>query len=199
MEERTCAIEGCEERARSRGWCLPHYGKWWRANRVAPSCSVEGCERPHRARGLCTTHRYRLDQGLDLNAPVGQYERGERLCKIVGCSRPRTSSGTYCPMHRQRLVDRGSLGGPNPDRAPNGQAIWSETEYRRRYERLRKYGLTPEEFEQLLASQGGRCAVCRSADPQTPKRGTWCVDHDHVTGQIRGLLCNLCNRAIGML
>jgi hypothetical protein len=72
---------------------------------------------------------------------------------------------------------------------------------KRRFE-LAKYGLTVEEYDNLLAKQGSRCAVCGTADPQYrsgPSSARWCVDHDHVTGKIRGLLCHPCNRAIGML
>ena len=54
----------------------------------------------------------------------------------------------------------------------------------------RKYGLTLEGFEALLASQGGGCAICGKADADN-------VDHDHETGQVRGILCWNCNIAIG--
>jgi hypothetical protein len=54
----------------------------------------------------------------------------------------------------------------------------------------RKYGLTLEAFDALLASQGGGCAICGKADVDN-------VDHDHVTGRVRGILCFNCNVAIG--
>jgi len=54
----------------------------------------------------------------------------------------------------------------------------------------RKYGLTLEAFDALLASQGGGCAVCGRADADN-------VDHDHITGRVRGILCFNCNVAIG--
>jgi hypothetical protein len=54
----------------------------------------------------------------------------------------------------------------------------------------RKYGLTLEAFDDLLASQGGGCAVCGRTDADN-------VDHDHVTGRVRGILCFNCNVAIG--
>jgi hypothetical protein len=63
---------------------------------------------------------------------------------------------------------------------------------------LRKYGITEQAWDHLLARQDGRCAVCRTATPGG--RGeSWHIDHDHVTGQVRGLLCQRCNLAIGML
>jgi len=56
----------------------------------------------------------------------------------------------------------------------------------------RKYGLTPEAFDALLASQGGGCAICGTADADN-------VDHDHATGAVRGILCFSCNVGIGHL
>jgi hypothetical protein len=58
------------------------------------------------------------------------------------------------------------------------------------------YGVTQEWFLQTLRDQGG-CAICHS---QTPGgKGSWHVDHDHLTGKVRGLLCNNCNLGIGHL
>lgn len=54
------------------------------------------------------------------------------------------------------------------------------------------YNLTYEEYEILLAAQGGTCAIC---DGGTSKRH-FAVDHNHRTGQVRGLLCARCNTAL---
>lgn len=66
---------------------------------------------------------------------------------------------------------------------------------RRRSMLKRNYGLTPEDFDALLASQGGRCAICRSDDPGA--KGMWHVDHCHDAGTVRGLLCSACNTGLG--
>lgn len=57
----------------------------------------------------------------------------------------------------------------------------------------RKFDLTIEEYEQLLAAQGGRCAICR----REPGKISLHVDHDHETGEVRGLLCFRCNGGAG--
>lgn len=58
-----------------------------------------------------------------------------------------------------------------------------------------KYAITSEQYADLLTYQKNRCAVCGSAEPRT-KNG-WCVDHNHDTGIVRGVLCNPCNVILG--
>jgi len=56
---------------------------------------------------------------------------------------------------------------------------------------LRKYGITRTDYESMLDSQGGGCAICGS------RPDLLCVDHDHLTGKVRGLLCSTCNKGLG--
>jgi hypothetical protein len=60
----------------------------------------------------------------------------------------------------------------------------------------RQYGLSLEQFNQMFEEQGKCCRTCHRTEP---KGQNWVVDHDHVTNRIRGILCNLCNTAIGLL
>lgn len=74
--------------------------------------------------------------------------------------------------------------------------------YQQRLSKIKQvYGITQAEYHQLLALQKGVCAIC--GNPETGKTygkvRQLSVDHDHKTGKIRGLLCNCCNRAIGLL
>ncbi len=62
---------------------------------------------------------------------------------------------------------------------------------------LRSYGLTIEQHAAMAVAQGGKCAVC--GDPLVPGHAGTNVDHDHHTGQVRGLLCRGCNSAEGQL
>lgn len=68
----------------------------------------------------------------------------------------------------------------------------------RRKATLAQYDLTPEDFQTMLESQGGACALCGSDDPQHWS-GRFQVDHDHDTGTVRGLLCAPCNGGLGLL
>lgn len=64
------------------------------------------------------------------------------------------------------------------------------------YRRL--YNITPAEYDQLLKKQGGGCAIC--GDTKTRKGSDHLhVDHDHQTGEVRGILCNHCNVALGYI
>jgi chorismate mutase len=67
-------------------------------------------------------------------------------------------------------------------------------EYRRAYMREWSYGLTQADYDAMLLAQDGRCAVC--AGPPVGKPFLL-VDHDHGTGQVRGLLCQPCNVGLG--
>lgn len=62
---------------------------------------------------------------------------------------------------------------------------------------LKKFGLTEEQYDQMLVQQNGVCKIC-----ERPSRGRCsrlAVDHDHKTGKIRGLLCMVCNTRLGFL
>ena len=63
---------------------------------------------------------------------------------------------------------------------------------------MKKYGITPEDYDRMLAEQGGVCAMCGTDKPGGPEHAEYFpVDHDHETGEVRGLLCFLCNRRLG--
>ena len=69
-----------------------------------------------------------------------------------------------------------------------------DRDHRRDYLREWLYGLTPEQFEQMLKDQDYKCAICGKdlVDTRTTH-----VDHDHAKGMVRGLLCASCNHALG--
>lgn len=66
----------------------------------------------------------------------------------------------------------------------------------------RKYGITAEDYDALLAKQDGRCAICRRTPAETGRRRNGAqrlaVDHNHETGEVRGLLCLDCNTALAL-
>jgi hypothetical protein len=120
-----------------------------------------------------------------------------RVCGRCKKEKPREQFGgptnPYCrPCHTEYERERRQLNGqqnPGYTRALN----------------LRRYGLTLQQVEIMLASQNGRCAICRT---DAPGGQGWHVDHDHSCCNTRkkscgrctrGLLCSRCNIAIGNL
>lgn len=95
---------------------------------------------------------------------------------------------------------------PKADFYANGKGGYCRScrnEYARRRNQSRAalrreeiYGLTVEQYEQLLVKQGGRCAICQTE--QGTGRDSLHVDHDHAHGPVRGLLCKRCNVGLGL-
>lgn len=106
----------------------------------------------------------------------------------------------------------------NLDRARAKQRDWTARNHERKKARDRAYGrenphikrngrykyefgITLAEFDEMVLAQGGVCAACKQ--PETAiyngKVRNLCVDHDHETGRVRGLLCTCCNTALGLL
>lgn len=93
----------------------------------------------------------------------------------------------------------------NPEAQRKAYLKWAATkdpEYHRlraRKSQLKlSYGITLEEYDLLLEQQDHSCAICKTKTP-TGKWKVFAVDHCHITGNVRGLLCNECNRGMGLL
>lgn len=78
----------------------------------------------------------------------------------------------------------------NPERAK------SKKDYDNSDALFRKYGITLEDYNNLLKYQGGCCSICGLTEEEHGKK--LCVDHDHFTLKVRGLLCTRCNQGLGM-
>lgn len=65
----------------------------------------------------------------------------------------------------------------------------------RRHRLKKQFGITLDVYNALLQSQNGKCKLCGQPQPNRDLA----VDHDHVTGRIRGLLCTTCNVGLGAL
>jgi len=71
---------------------------------------------------------------------------------------------------------------------------WANRDSERERHLLKKYGVTFADYSRMLAEQDGRCAICSRPEPNNRM---FDVDHDHATGDVRGLLCTSCNRVLG--
>lgn len=63
---------------------------------------------------------------------------------------------------------------------------------------IRKYGITVNEYNQILEAQNHACAICGSKNGGFKKIRSFAIDHDHLTGKVRGLLCQPCNTGLGL-
>lgn len=61
------------------------------------------------------------------------------------------------------------------------------------------HGITSEQWEILFNAQGRKCAICSSTEPGRPPHNVWATDHDHETGNFRGILCPKCNKGLGLM
>jgi hypothetical protein len=127
--------------------------------------------------------------------PAGQYtyrcicDCGKESIARTGCLRNGHTKSCGC-MAR--------YSGRNSGRFKHGLSDKSHPENKRYqrecYDRF-KYGLEPEQKAAMLANQNGCCAICGYQFGQ--EVGDMHVDHNHLTGNVRGLLCDICNRGLG--
>jgi len=116
----------------------------------------------------------RCDCGKEIKVCTGDWNAGR--AKSCGCYRLR--KGSDHPNWRHGLT--------------------KTNDYQYRIRLKGRYGITSAEYDQMLKEQNGKCAICGSGKDEN--RGNFLsVDHCHKTGIVRGLLCNMCNRGIGML
>lgn len=108
-------------------------------------------------------------------------ERGKQRHKKSNIKYAQTEHGKRV-LKNYRLTPAGRLGTQNS-----------------RYKR--KYGITIDQYNEMLTKQNGVCAICGNPESRLMAGTAYllAIDHNHVTGKVRGLLCNSCNRALGLL
>lgn len=130
------------------------------------------------------------------------FHKGSSYCKPCNSSHARE----YYWKHKQRVSDRSKqkrLANLAAERAKDRARYRRDIEKRRVYHLRKNYGITMDEFLQLLQAQDHKCAVCGTAITQNSNGGqnkrvrNLDVDHCHDTGKVRGILCSQCNKGIG--
>ena len=112
----------------------------------------------------------------------------------------RQSQRAYDAKHREKQKQYSkAYRARNKEKTNRASAEWIKRnpQKRRGYHVKYKYGITLDQMTAAVEKQNHRCAVCMDADPNNGKRFL-AVDHCHVTGKFRGLLCIKCNTMIGM-
>lgn len=171
--ERTCAIPGCQRPWWARDWCNTHYQRWQKSgDPLKTSDSPSATRTQDNPDGTRTCSKCSTAKDITEFAYSPHCLRGRRgTCKA-------------CVSADEKLRDK----------SHRDSATY---EYKRRERFRRKYGITIAEYEQMLTSQQGLCAICRKPDAGWNRGNVMVVDHDHVTGAVRGLLCHWCNSLLG--
>lgn len=213
-----CSVKGCASAARTKGMCGKHYTAQRRV--TAPPCAVEGCKgRGLSLEGWCPTHTYRWNKHQSLDRPTTYHRNKGTVCGREGCTLEAISKG-MCKAHafaRWQRANGERINAYNrawskanwhkiaPVHAAYKEAGGTELRAKQRWWSMKsKYNVTQAQYEAMLDSQGGGCAICRNPAGVGRALG---LDHDHTCcGEnrscgkcIRGLLCSACNQAIGMM
>ncbi len=200
IEKPHCSGPSCKREVRANGLCSAHNLQQHRgaplvqlrggsAEKRAP-CKGPDCTRESVCQGLCGGHYQQLRKGIEL-----------RPLRRIIASTYRSDDGLRPCRSCHRWLDVS-------DFYPIGSAAdgLSSTCKRcdRNYRLIRHFGITIDRYEEMLSAQGGRCAICKGE----PTAASLAVDHDHSCcpqkgrscGKcVRGLLCEDCNRGIGMM
>jgi len=130
---------------------------------------------------------------LDLNDSVAVLH-----ARRVYAARLTAKTCTRC--HTEKPIDEFPLK-PNDSILRKSHCRQCLNESRARHSRTNPkemYGLTAEQYQQLLHQQNGKCAICNGCvNSSRIKHTELCIDHCHETGVVRGLLCSRCNLGIG--
>ena len=165
MSNRTCSVEECDQKHRSRGWCRVHYERWRRTGDplnvllVTEGCSVEGCERKHYGRGFCMAHLLRWRAHGDPGSAEIEPRRPGAICSIEGCEDPHLARG-WCNAHYIRWRQTGDPVTPFASR--QAYQVGDDATYNTVHQRLQRlYG----------SASAHVCASCGASAEQ------WAYDH----------------------
>lgn len=172
----TCEVDGCEGKVHGNGMCAPHYWRMKRYGILEPLerptiCAVGGCDGAIAAKGLCDTHYRRARKFGD---------PGPRHCVMCGKDVGGKGRTVYCSKQCSMVSN-----------------FWSNKDSMRKNMLDRLYDLTPADYEAMIAAQDGKCLICQGTEVKTNGSTHWAIDHDHETGEVRGLLCGDCNLMLG--
>jgi len=168
-----CAVEDCEHKVFARGWCTKHYTRWQRHG----------------------------DTSVTLRQPP-QTDVAEKRCPRCANVKPIDQFATrsngkpkgYCRECDAAYQGQHAASPDGREMRRKARSKWNEDNHG--YFLEYRYGITSEDYERMLAEQGGRCAVCATDNPGG-KAKVWAVDHCHDSNEVRGLLCGGCNRGLG--
>jgi hypothetical protein len=198
-----CTFAECDKdiAVKSLGLCDGHYRQHKKGHELTPlrvpvgTCTFPGCDKPHMSHGLCDGHQRQANRGQELRPLAAKRSRGESLKEMARGVRTcvgKHGCGRTLPLSEFSKHAKTADGYVTNCKDCSRSVLMQW-----------KYDLTQADWDALFASQGGRCAICRSDDPGY----RWATDHDHACcpGQktcgecVRAILCYPCNTAVGII
>lgn len=215
LAPRTCSVEGCDNRVHSNGLCNKHLLRLRRTG-----TTTEGRGYTHQQRDPATfrtTHdlypvwaefvrtdhpRPVVERWKDFDTFVSEVApRPGRRFRIYGSNRSAPigpDNYVWLEASIEKLPDESQK-----DYARRQRKAHKETNpgWYKQYSLKRSFGadFTFEQYAEMAEAQDNKCAICQQAETEM-QRGVLkalCVDHDHTTGKVRGLLCTACNTGLG--
>lgn len=199
----SCSFDGCERPKKSHGLCAKHYlSEYLKAN---PGKNVSGPKRGHPLYTIWFERKQRGSLCAAWSADFWAFAMGvgERPSK-THLLRPLRYGEPYGPDNFEWL---GALKRePGESRKAFHARKWASRrarfpEYEGHRSMIRKYGVTPDRFRQMMVEQDGKCFICKEPEtrlhPKTHAPQALAIDHCHRTKGVRKLLCWRCNTTLG--
>lgn len=207
-----CSVDGCTKSVHAQGMCQPHYRQMRRREvglkKPGPSRQPDKPYSKYKEKAPKSSPITHCKWGHEFTEEnTYRDSTNRRICKA--CQRERQA------VYRSQYGEGPGQGSFNATKThcakghpydeentrfeytKNGnlrRACRACSKENGRIQRFKKYGITEEHFEEMLSYQNNKCWICQKEFEFSPH-----IDHDHVTGEVRGLLCYPCNSAIGNL
>lgn len=210
----TCTHPDCDRQAFGRGLCSSHYQLaryHGTLPELPPPRACERCGKMFEQRKWNARYCSKLCADAVRYQPVEQQhercgwchlplvgKRGDAMFCDAFCGQKFNNKRRAEEARAEKVASRPpcpNCGKPLPvEKRTN--STYCSADCKREFRRAQMYGLTREEFD-LLHAQHNACAICGKYD-WGGKHAKPHVDHDHITGKVRGLLCSPCNQGLGM-
>lgn len=164
-----------------------------------------------------STHRYKRGDVREDGLIFWAYEAKDKQRWVTSQEfflrkkKDKSKSSLYASLHKEQIAETKRLYNEKNREKQNEQRKWRKRKNRqadkikresedfkrkkKNKDLIRNFGINIEQYELMLDQQDGKCAICNSHSCKSGRK--FAVDHNHETGQVRALLCQNCNTALG--
>jgi len=150
-------------------------------------CLSENCIGKPVSRGHCSTHYHKLWKS---GAFAKNRDRAPKRCSVEDCDLAFKKRG-YCGNHYQAARNAGEFSDCQCSMEGCVDVFYAKKLCRYHYTVERRYSISLVDYQKLLVEQNFSCKICGRKETTNLS-----IDHDHVTQEVRGLLCRSCNLGI---